>query len=431
MTNQKSTIDLTRFVSIGDSITAGYADGALYYEGQLNTYPNLIAQQYSLISPISFKQALVDKHSVGVGFSGRSRLILKPDPNHPHSKLMVLGYLSETCDSNIFKNNSYISSGPFNNMAIPGAKAIHLIYPGYGNPEAGEGNYNLFFTRMASNPQQASILSDAMTMQPNFFTLFIGNNDVLAFAMSGGTLDSITPLEGPPGVGFHETLKYITDTLTQSGAKGILATIPNLISIPFFNTIPYNGLLLNQEEVNRLSVQYKGMVFHPGNNAYIVEEFINDKPVIRQLKKGELILSEILLDPLKDTYLSGSAPIPKKYTLTTQQVTFIEHTVNQYNNSIKTIAEEKQLGLVNLNRLLRNTKSDRYFDDKTRNIYYKQTGAFSLDGIHINSLGQSLLANEFIKAIQKNYGLKIPRVPIFKFRKKFEYIVDVNIYRYI
>lgn len=431
MTNQKSTIDLTRFVSIGDSITAGYADGALYYEGQLNTYPNLIAQQFNLISPISFKQALVDKQSVGVGFSGRSRLILKPHPTNPDSKSMVLGYLSETCDSNIFRNNSYISSGPFNNMAVPGAKAIHLMYPGYGNPEAGEGNYNVFFTRMASNPQKASILSDAMAMNPGFFTLFIGNNDVLAFAMSGGTMDAITPVEGPPGVGFRETLNYITETLTQSGAKGILATIPNLISIPFFNTIPYNGLFLNHMDADHLTARYNGMLFNAGNNPYVIEEFINNQPVVRQLIKGELILSEILLDPLKDTYLSGSAPIPEKYTLTAAQVALIEHTVDQYNHSIKTIAEEKKLGLVNLNRLLKNTKSERYFDPRTRNIHYKQTGAFSLDGIHINSLGQSLLANEFIKAIQKNYGLKIPRVPIFKFRKKFEYIVDVNIYRYI
>jgi lysophospholipase L1-like esterase len=429
MTNQIGTIDFTRFISIGDSITAGYADGALYYEGQQHTYPNLIAQQYSLLKPIVFKQALVDKQSVGIGFLGRSRLILKADPQHPKST--TLAYLSKSGDNDVFKSNSYHSNGPFNNMAVPGAKSIHLLHPGYGNVQAGEGNYNLFFTRMASDPEKASVLSDSISQQPTFFTLFIGNNDVLAFAMSGGTMDAITPPEGPPGVGFHETLKYIIKTLTQSGAKGILATIPQLSAIPFFNTIPYNGLFLNQEEAVLLSETYKDIAFNAGYNAFVVEDIINNQPVTWQLKKGEFVLSEIMMDPLKEDYLGGRIPVPKKYTLTSEQIILVEHTIDQYNASIKALAEENKLGCVNLNKLLKHVKKDRLYDSKTKNIHYKQTGAFSLDGLHINSLGQSLLANEFIREIQRTYGLKIPQVPMFKFRKKFEYIMDVNIYRYI
>jgi hypothetical protein len=430
MTNQRDSIDFIRFISIGDSITAGYADGALYYEGQLNTYPHLIAQQYSLLKPLVFKQALVDKQSVGIGFLGRSRLILKSEPQHP--KLTTLAYLSDSGDNSVFKSNTFQSQGPFNNMAVPGAKSLHLLYPGYGNVQAGEGNYNLFFTRMASDPEKASVLSDCMALQPDFFTLFIGNNDVLAFAMSGGTMDAITPQQGPPGIGFHETLTYILETLTNSGAKGVLATIPNLSSIPFFNTIPYNGLFLTQKEVTLLHESYSELTFNAGYNAFVIEDFSRDQqPLIRQLKKGEFILSEIMMDPLKEHYLSGAIPVPKRYTLTTAQVRLIEHAIHLYNGSIKTLAEEKKLGCVNLNKLLKHLKNDRQYDAKTKHIHYKQTGAFSLDGLHINSLGQSLLANEFIKEINRSYGLKIPRVPIFKFRKKFEYIMDVNIYRYI
>jgi hypothetical protein len=39
-------VDLTRYVAIGNSLTAGYADNALYLEGQQNAYPAILAQQF-------------------------------------------------------------------------------------------------------------------------------------------------------------------------------------------------------------------------------------------------------------------------------------------------------------------------------------------------------------------------------------------------
>ena len=33
--------DLTKYVAVGNSLTAGYADGALYITGQNNSYPNM------------------------------------------------------------------------------------------------------------------------------------------------------------------------------------------------------------------------------------------------------------------------------------------------------------------------------------------------------------------------------------------------------
>lgn len=37
--------DFTKYVSIGNSLTAGYADGGLYLDGQLNAYPSINATQ--------------------------------------------------------------------------------------------------------------------------------------------------------------------------------------------------------------------------------------------------------------------------------------------------------------------------------------------------------------------------------------------------
>ncbi len=420
MANQKSTIDLTRFVAVGDSITSGYADGALYFEGQQNTYPNLIAQQYKLIHPITFKQPWVNPNSVGIGFLGRSRLVLKPDAISSSIKSVRLSYMADKGDNSVFSTNIYSTAGPFNNMAVPGAKLIHLLFPGYGNPAHGEGNYNSFFTRMASDIETASILSDILKQDPTFFSLYIGNNDVLAYAMCGGTIDSITPLNGNPGTGFNETLRLIVERLTANGAKGILATIPNITTIPFFNTIPYNGLLLTLEEADVLNLIYshQSLLFDKGYNPFVIEDIIDGKSNIRLIKNNELVLSEIMLDPLKDEFLKGLAPIPKNYILNSLQIETVQETIRHYNLSIQTLAKEKKLALVNLNKLLKNIKPDRTYDSKSLNIIYRQNSVFSLDGMHINALGQAALANEFIKEIYKTYKLKIPRLPIFKFRKK-------------
>ena len=39
----KGSLDVSKYVSVGNSITAGYADNALYYDGQHVSYSNLIS----------------------------------------------------------------------------------------------------------------------------------------------------------------------------------------------------------------------------------------------------------------------------------------------------------------------------------------------------------------------------------------------------
>lgn len=420
MANQKNTIDFSRFVAIGDSITAGYADGALYYKGQANAYPNLIARQYQAIHPLVFRQALVDKQSSGIGFIGRSKLILVPDEHNPKNKWGCLSHLSEMGDQSILTENNYHSSGPFHNLAVPGAKAAHLLMPGYGDPAKGEGNYNPFFTRLASNPAKASILEDILKLHPTFFTMLIGNNDILSYAMHGGADDVMTPAEGKPGEGFAATLRYVLEKLTEYGAKGILATLPDLTTIPFFNTIAYDQLILEKQEAMQLTIHYgiDGIAFKTGRNAFIVEAIAHGQPILRQMQTGEIVLCEIMQDPLRRDYLSGRLPIPKTYYLDATEIAGIKARIVAYNDIIADLAAEKGLGLVRLNQLLMHARPDRFYDARVRAIHYTETGAFSLDGIHINTMGQALLANEFIKAIYRTYGLKIPRLPIVQFRKK-------------
>ncbi|MBE9559520.1 MAG: G-D-S-L family lipolytic protein, partial [Proteobacteria bacterium] len=62
----KGGLNLDTFVAIGDSLTAGYADGALYLLGQQNSFPNMLAQQFAQVSSAGFEQPLVSDNLGGL-----------------------------------------------------------------------------------------------------------------------------------------------------------------------------------------------------------------------------------------------------------------------------------------------------------------------------------------------------------------------------
>ncbi len=411
----KKNIDVTRYVALGDSITSGYTDGALSYYGQQNAYPKLIADQFKLMGGGNFKQPLMDPNSVGIGFSGNSRLVLNGKFNH-----RVLSYLEAQGDLSAFSKNNYSSQGPFNNMGVPAAKTISLLTSGLANIINGAGNYNPFFTRMVYDVEHSSVLSDTLLMEPTFFTLFVGGNDVFRFALSGGISDSITPSLGGSGIGFNESLFAIVNALTANGAKGAIANIPDPDSIPFFTAIPYNGLELDHDGVLALNTKYikLGLTFSEGKNPFVIYDTATDPPSIRQLKDGEMILCDVFLDPDKELFLKGLTPIPKEYILTISEIGKIQTAIKGYNDIIKTIAKEKGLAFVDVHAMTYDVKTKNTYNSRSLGLNFEKGSAFSLDGLHPNALGQALLANEFIKAINETYETEIPFVKIIKYKRK-------------
>jgi hypothetical protein len=414
----KSNINVTRYIALGDSITSGYTDGALCHYGQQNTYANLLAQQFKYIGGGDFKQPLINPNSVGMGFSGNSCLVLKNTADSIEPNAVSLAYIATQGDLSIFSENNYHTDGPFNNMGVPGSKAISVVIENYGNPVNGDGNYNPFFTRMASSPASSSVLSDALLLQPTFFSLFIGNNDVLAYALSGGTSDAITPLEGESGEGFEESIRAIVNALINNGAKGAIANLPDLNSVPYFAAIPYNGLDLNEHESRLLNDKFSSTRLHfiKGKNPFTINDSIENPDRIRQIKKGESILLDIIFDAHKEDYLKGITPIPKKYVLNISEMLKIDNTIKAYNKCLKSITVEKKLAFVDVNALLKTARTDRIYNSLLYKFNYKNCGVFSLDGLHPNAYGQALLANEFIKAINTLYHTHVPLLDSNKYK---------------
>lgn len=240
--------NLTHYVAIGNSLTAGYADNALYVEGQKNSYPNILASQFSLTQETDeFTIPYMNDNAGGLLLNGnqiqQNRLVLTTENGSPSPKIYT-GKAPTTDISNIL-------SGSFNNMGVPGAKSYHLGVAGYGNiAGVPSGQANPYFVRFASSPE-TSIMADAMAQNPTFFSLWIGNNDILGYALSGGTGTNQTGNFDPSTYGsdditdpqvFAQVYASIVQTLMSNGAKGVLLNIPDVTTIPYFNTVPYNAL---------------------------------------------------------------------------------------------------------------------------------------------------------------------------------------------
>jgi len=233
--------DFSNYVSLGNSLTAGFTDGALFQASQNLSLPNLLSQKFSLVGGGSFVQPLTNDNLGGLALAGtriqEPRLVF--GGAGPVSLESVIGDVTVTTD--IALNNP---TGPFNNLGVPGAKSFHLLASGYGNIGKMQlGLANPYFVRMTGSTPDISVLDMAVSQAPSFFSLWIGNNDVLGYATSGGDgSDPITPVSGAPGEGFDGTYGALIATLTAGGAQGVVANIPNVTDVPHFTTVPHNPL---------------------------------------------------------------------------------------------------------------------------------------------------------------------------------------------
>lgn len=235
--------DFSNYVSIGASFTAGFTDGALFKAAQTNSFPNILSQQFAAVGGGDFNQPMMTDNVGGLLYGGN--LIANPRLYFNGSGPAVLEAFPTTEVTNVV-------AGVFNNMGVPGAKSYHFLAPGYGNLTGVPlGLANPYFARMASSAN-ATVLGDAVAQSPTFFTLSeFGGNDVLGFAISGGSGVDQTGNLDPSTYGgnditdpnvFAAALSATLDALTANGAKGAVGNVPYVTSLPYFTTVPYAPL---------------------------------------------------------------------------------------------------------------------------------------------------------------------------------------------
>lgn len=400
-------VDPVTLVSIGSTSSAGYADGALYFEAQESNYTTILGQQFSIIGGGNYNMPWVTESSVGLGITGKSRSFLSYKTDCLGVTSLSPIALASNGDQSIL---SPLASGSFNNYSVPNTKITDVLKSDFAT-------VNSFYNRIAPNTN-TSILEATKAKIGTFFTVNIGEYDVLEYALSGATTTLPTPISGASGIGFEASLETILLELKSTGAKGAVATVPDPTLFPFFTTIPYDGLKLDQSQVDQLNGIYGplGISFKVGNNPFIVEDPNAGQFGVRPMQKGECILLSIPLDSVKCHKWGSLVAIPNRHVLLQNEIDIIRTSVENYNQTIKNKASQHNLALVDLYSFYKKIKAGFSYNGVTINANFVSGGAFSLDGIQLNPIGNALIANEFIKAINEMYNSTIPQVNAASYR---------------
>lgn len=423
-TPSNGTADFSTYVAVGNSLTAGYANGALYASGQGYAWSNILGTQMMAVGGGSFVQPIVTseqgvlpgKMQVGYSTDCLGNTSLGPVPAQ---------------DGALDPYTNHVDYA-VNNMGVPGAKVGHLLANGYGNPDAVPlGLANPYFVRFAATPN-ISVIEQAMSIQPTFFSLWIGNNDVLGYATSGGVNEAdITPVSD-----FTQYYTILAQTLTSQGAKGVVANIPSITDAAFFTTVPYNAIVLTQQaQVDALNSAYAlynttmeqyGLPYRInwvlGANAMVIYDKFMPLPALfeaykfRQIASDELVLLTIPQDSLKCAGWGTQKPVPDQFTLVTPEIQRVDATIAAYNQVISNTAEAKGLALVDFNSIIKNIAANGYMVDGVEfTIAYIRGNLFSLDGIHLTPQANAMVANYFIQAVNAKYGAAIPEVNVSEY----------------
>lgn len=461
--------NVAKYVAVGNSLTAGYADGALYITGQENSYPNIIAQQLALAGGGEFTQPYVNDNIGGLLAGGQqiaeNRFVLAVDANGNPGPVRLVG--TPTTDI------TNVLAGPFNNMGVPGAKSFHLVAPGYGNPAGvATGAANPYYARFATSAN-ATVIGDAASLGASFFSLWIGNNDILSYATSGGSGVDQTGNFDPSTYGpnditdpnvFAGAYSAQVDALMANGAKGVLVNLPDVTSIPYFTTVPGPAIPLDAATAGAVNAQFglyntqvlpglaalsiispaeaaaRTITFAAGQNYPIITDadltdisaILQGPPFnldpqtagllgqLRQANSGDLLLltSASILgttpDPSNPLGVVGvSIPVSNQFVLTAMEQGRVTSALVAYNATIAALAAANELGLVDAKSELAQVAGGGVaFDGGVITSQFVTGGAFSLDGVHPTPRGYAYTANLIIEELNRTYDATIPMVNI-------------------
>lgn len=440
----KGDADFTKYVALGNSLTSGYRDNALYIDGQNESFPSMIAKQMQLAGGGAFKQPLMPNNTGGftnLGVAGKLQLqviegSLQPVPSPAGGNLDMIQ-----------------AGGPYQNLGVPGAKSFHLGAAGYGNTAGlSTGKANPYYARFATSAT-SSVIADALAQNPTFFSLWIGNNDILSYSTSGGAGVDQTGNTNPATYGsnditdpnvFAAAISGYVNELTAKGAKGVMANIPNVTSIPYFTRVPAMPIPGTPEAVTQLNAGYAaynnglgqaragGLITEAeykqrlikftlgvANGAVIVDKELTNLsalgiPSYRQTTSKDLILlpASAVLNPKAGG--GTSVPLVDGFVLTEKETARVITATAAYNASLKAIATSKGLAFVDANaKMIELSKaSGIQFDGVKYTATFVTGGTFSLDGVHLTGRGYALIANEFIKSINAKYHSTLPLVNV-------------------
>jgi lysophospholipase L1-like esterase len=355
--------DFTRYVALGDSLTAGFQSGGLFVGAQSNSYPALIHRQASG-GASGFQQPLIAEPGIP------PKLVLRT--------ITASGIPVITPEPGLGQPTN-LGAPAYQNLAVPGADVHDLVAT-----TAAAGGLHQVILR----DPRFTALQQALAQQPTFVTLWIGNNDALAAATSGIVVDqTLTPLAQ-----FEADFRAAVAAIAASGAEMAIANIPDVTTIPFVTTVPRFVTLPNGQPFNLIGPD--GPI---GAGDFVLLSAADD------IQAGFGI----------PTQIGGRGPLGNDHVLNAAEVATIRARVQAFNAVIQSEANARGAALVDANaQLARLATRGQNIGGVTLTAAFLTGGIISYDGVHTTNIGNGVVANAFIDAINERFGAEIPPVDL-------------------
>src|SRR6266446_1796981 len=369
-----------RYVSMGNSITAGFQSGGINDSTQLQSYAVVLAR--AMRSP--FFAPLLNKPGC------------PPPYTNVFTQTRVSGGTSTTCALRKIPN----PAPPFiSNTAVPGAWVIDI----YNNAAGAHPNTLTQF--ILGGLTQVQMLERA---HPTFVTVWIGNNDVLTAATSSTNAGDSTLIT--PVATFQTNYGAMLDSISAVGPQGVvligvanLATVANRTGLPPTQP-PANGVPFFSYGSTYYVLDAAGAIPGPFTAAVTCAPPRGDSVLVPFPLGGALIAA------------GGTLTCNEPQTIQPAELVKITTTVTAYNAYISAQATARGWAYIDPNPALDSLRQIptqvAFFPGFNAPCANNPFGlAFSCDGIHPSAATHRLLAQKLRLAINAAYTTSIPPIP--------------------
>ncbi|GAB3872669.1 hypothetical protein GCM10028824_23330 [Hymenobacter segetis] len=436
-------IDLSHYLAVGDSYTAGLSAGGLTRTSQEYSFPNLLAQQFALASGGgSFGQPLLE---AGTG-TGYLNLVDFTDTGVPRARRVAGSAVRRfVADRNacggpdtvrLYTRSTTAGTLP-QNLGVPGLKLSQIEVAGLGNEVNATpgGAFNPYFERLLPASDNRTYLAAVTTAATSatFFTFFQGLDEVMPYIRSGGTCGTL-----PFNLSTLMTnnAKKMLDVLTANGHKGIIFRLPDITSLP----------LLRQGKGNLVQARLQAY-YHDKALIYIEDPFLpgNAQPIsdgdyilatalprVGQLTPVQVGANTLMLPYGRDERnpIRNADVLDKASELNTLSGFITEYNSGKTSPSgavitpgLEGLAKAYKLPIIDPAQGLNTLDTGALFTKVSNSVSLSgvvysaepvRGNFFSLDYFTLTPRGNALLANTCITAINTAYRANIPAIDVNK-----------------
>jgi lysophospholipase L1-like esterase len=359
---QLTRLSFFNMVALGDSLAAGFISGGWNLTGQNNSFVAHFARHVGtfVFQPLIPEPGLpAELQLVSPGFPP----VVAPKPGATTGRVSPL----------IIPTN----------LAVPGATLASALRQRPALPIDAPIDFVLGIPSLVI-PNSSPVLSQvemAEFLRPSVALVWLGNNDALGAATSGGRLELLTDVGR-----FASDYREMLSRLRAAGANLIVLNIPDVTAIAAVMSVNTAAALANIPPafvVSRLGISPTDYLLLSQVNAYVAK-FLGQE----------------------------TAPLTDAQVLTAEEAAAIRQRITEFNDVIRTAAAENRAVLVDIHAAFNQIAANGLLVGAKRLTTLPLGGVFSLDGVHPTYTAQAWVANEIVTALNRTLGLGLPPVNV-------------------